>query len=118
MKKESPETLEKIPQHVAIIMDGNGRWALEKGLPRLSGHRAGTENLREVIEACAEFGIKYLTIYAFSTENWKRPKEEIQGLMRIFKTMLDRELGNLHENGVQLRHIGKLDGIDKELQKK
>jgi undecaprenyl diphosphate synthase len=118
MKKESPVTLEKIPQHVAIIMDGNGRWALEKGLPRLSGHRAGTENLREVIEASAEFGIKYLTIYAFSTENWKRPKDEIQGLMRIFKTMLDRELGNLHENGVQLRHIGKLDGIDKELQKK
>ena len=112
------ENIEKIPNHVAIIMDGNGRWALEKGLPRLSGHRAGTENLREVIEACAEFGIKYLTIYAFSTENWNRPKEEIQGLMRIFKTMLDRELKNLHENGVQLRHVGQLDRIEKDLQKK
>ncbi len=111
-------TINKIPNHVAIIMDGNGRWAQEKGLPRLAGHRAGTENLREVIESCAEFGIKYLTIYAFSTENWKRPSEEIQGLMRIFKTMLDRELKNLHDNGVQLRHIGKLDRIDDELKLK
>lgn len=118
MAKTKLEKLEKIPTHVAIIMDGNGRWAQERGLPRLSGHRAGTENLREVIEACAEFGIDYLTIYAFSTENWKRPSEEIQGLMRIFKTMLDRELMNLHKNGVQLRHLGKLDRIDKELQKK
>jgi len=84
----------------------------------LSGHKAGTENLREVIEACAEFGIKYLTIYAFSTENWNRPDEEIQGLMRIFRTMLDRELNNLHKNGVQLRHIGRMDGIDKKLQQK
>jgi len=112
------EPLQKIPAHIAIIMDGNGRWALERGLPRLSGHKAGTENLREVIEACAEFGIKYLTIYAFSTENWNRPEEEIQGLMGIFRTMLDRELNNLHKNGVQLRHIGRLDGIDQRLQQK
>jgi len=118
MSKETLETLPEIPTHVAIIMDGNGRWARERGLSRLAGHKAGTENLREIIEASAEFGIKYLTIYAFSTENWKRPKEEIRGLMRIFKIMLDRELNNLHENGVQLRHIGRLDGIDKELQKK
>jgi len=118
MAKTKLEDLKKIPAHVAIIMDGNGRWAQERGLPRLSGHRAGTENLREVIEACAEFGIDYLTIYAFSTENWKRPSDEIQGLMRIFKTMLDRELMNLHKNGVQLRHLGNLDRIDEELQKK
>ncbi len=118
MANKPLEKLKVIPAHVAIIMDGNGRWAQERGLPRLSGHRAGTENLREVIEACVEFGIKYLTIYAFSTENWKRPGEEIQGLMIIFKTMLDRELKNLHKNGVQLRHIGKLDRIDDELQKK
>ena len=118
MTDKTLKSLKKIPAHVAIIMDGNGRWALERGLPRLSGHRAGTENLREVIESCAEFGIKYLTIYAFSTENWKRPQEEIQGLMRIFRNMLDRELQNLHENGVQLRHIGSLDKIDKELQKR
>jgi len=118
MDNDTLDTLQKIPAHVAIIMDGNGRWALERGLPRLSGHKAGTENLREVIEACAEFGIKYLTIYAFSTENWNRPDEEIQGLMRIFRTMLDRELNNLHKNGVQLRHIGRMDGIDKKLQQK
>ena len=118
MAKESLEKLAKIPTHVAIIMDGNGRWALEKGLPRVSGHKAGTENLREVIEACVEFGIQYLTIYAFSTENWKRPEEEIQGLMRIFRTMLDRELKSLHENGVQLRHFGCLERIEATLKKK
>ena len=118
MIEEAPENLAKIPTHVAIIMDGNGRWALEKGLPRFAGHKAGTENLREVIEASVEFGIQYLTIYAFSTENWKRPQDEIQGLMRIFKTMLDRELNNLHENGVQLRHFGCLDRIDEVLKRK
>ena len=118
MAKESLKIPQKIPTHLAIIMDGNGRWALEKGLPRLAGHRAGTENLREVIEACAEFGIQYLTIYAFSTENWNRPAEEIQGLMKIFRMMLDRELNNLHKDGVQLRHIGRLDKIDQELRDK
>lgn len=118
MAKESLKNPQKIPTHLAIIMDGNGRWALEKGLPRLAGHRAGTENLREVIEACAEFGIQYLTIYAFSTENWNRPAEEIQGLMKIFRMMLDRELNNLHKDGVQLRHIGRLDKIDQELRDK
>lgn len=116
MEKEL--NLQNTPEHVAIIMDGNGRWALEKGLPRLSGHRAGTENLREIIEACVEFEIQYLTIYAFSTENWKRPEEEVQGLMRIFRTVLDRELKNLHENGVQLRHLGCLDPIEESLKKR
>jgi undecaprenyl diphosphate synthase len=118
MTEKQLEKLSKTPTHVAIIMDGNGRWALEKGLPRVSGHKAGTENLREVIEASVEFGVKVLTIYAFSTENWNRPQEEIQGLMRIFKTMLDKELMNLHENGVQLRHFGRLDRIEKTLKKR
>ena len=118
MAKTNLEKLAKIPSHVAIIMDGNGRWALERGLPRVSGHKAGTENLREVIEASAEFGIKYLTIYAFSTENWKRPEDEIQGLMGIFRTMLDRELKNLHKNGVQLRHFGCLERIEESLKKR
>ncbi|MCK5794446.1 MAG: isoprenyl transferase [Anaerolineales bacterium] len=118
MAKESLKIPQKIPTHLAIIMDGNGRWALEKGLPRLAGHQAGTENLREVIEACVEFSIQYLTIYAFSTENWNRPPEEIQGLMKIFQMMLNRELNNLHEDGVQLRHIGRLDKIDQELRDK
>jgi undecaprenyl diphosphate synthase len=102
---------EKLPKHIAIIMDGNGRWALARGLPRLAGHRAGTENLRRVIEACVEFGIPYLTIYAFSTENWGRPEEEVHGLMQIFEDVIDRELQELHDQGVQLRHIGRLDRI-------
>ncbi|MBE0409068.1 MAG: isoprenyl transferase [Anaerolineales bacterium] len=107
-----------VPTHIAIIMDGNGRWALSRGLPRLAGHRAGTENLRRVIEACAEFGIKYLTIYAFSTENWGRPLEEVQGLLRILEDVIDRELQELHDQGVQLRHIGRLDGLKPALRKK
>jgi len=92
-------------------MDGNGRWALSRGLPRLAGHRAGTENLRRIIEACIEFGIKYLTIYAFSTENWGRPEEEVQGLMRIFEDVIENELQQLADQGVQLRHIGRLDRL-------
>jgi undecaprenyl diphosphate synthase len=107
-----------VPTHIAIIMDGNGRWALSRGLPRLAGHRAGTENLRRVIEACAEFGIKYLTIYAFSTENWGRPFEEVKGLLRILEDVIDRELQELHDQGVQLRHIGRLDGLKPALRKK
>lgn len=108
----------KIPTHIAIIMDGNGRWASSRGLPRLAGHRAGTENLRRVIEACVEFGIKYLTIYAFSTENWSRPMEEVQGLMRIFEDVIDRELQELYDQGVQLRHIGRLDRLRPAFRKK
>jgi undecaprenyl diphosphate synthase len=108
----------KIPVHVGIIMDGNGRWALARGLPRLAGHRAGVENLRRIIEACIEFGIRYLTIYAFSTENWGRPAEEIQGLMRIFEDVIDRELQELYDQGVQLRHLGRPDRLKPDFQKK
>src|SRR5574341_1777375 len=107
-----------IPAHVAIIMDGNGRWAKQRSLPRIAGHRAGTENLREVIRACVEFGIKILTIYAFSTENWGRPEEEVKGLMRILKDVRDRELEELHKEGVQLRHMGDLSRINPRLQEK
>ena len=99
-------------------MDGNGRWAQARGLPRLVGHRAGTENLRRIIEACVEFGIKYLTIYAFSTENWARPQDEVQGLMKIFEDVIDRELQELHEQGVQLRHIGRLDRLSPSFREK
>ncbi|MBN2550926.1 MAG: di-trans,poly-cis-decaprenylcistransferase [Anaerolineales bacterium] len=109
---DSSELPEIIPTHIAIIMDGNGRWALARGLPRLAGHRAGTENLRRVIEACIEFGIRYLTIYAFSTENWGRPKEEVEGLMDIFEDVIDQELQELSDQGVQLRHIGRLDQLE------
>ena len=99
-------------------MDGNGRWALARGLPRMAGHRAGTENLRRIIEACIEFGIKYLTIYAFSTENWGRPFEEVQGLMHIFEDVIDRELQELNDQGVQLRHIGRLDRLKPAFREK
>lgn len=109
---------EKLPRHVAMIMDGNGRWALSRGLPRLAGHKAGTENLRRVIRSTVEFGVKYLTIYAFSTENWGRPAEEVKGLMYILEDVIDRELAELHEEGVQLRHIGRLERLPKKLQKK
>ena len=110
--------LEKIPRHIAIIMDGNGRWAISRGLPRLAGHKAGTENLRRVIRATVEFGIKYLTIYAFSTENWGRPPEEVQGLMHILEDVIDKELAELHKEGVQLRHIGRLEQLAPKLQEK
>ena len=99
-------------------MDGNGRWAIARGLPRLVGHRAGTENLRRIITACVEFGIKYLTIYAFSTENWGRPREEVDGLMNILEDVIDRELAELNKEGVQLRHIGRLERLDPKLQEK
>lgn len=107
-----------VPTHVAIIMDGNGRWAKQRRLPRQAGHRAGVENLRRVIEACIEFGIEILTIYAFSTENWGRPESEVRGLMRIFRRVLDQELDELHAQGVCLHHLGDLGGIDPGLQKK
>ncbi len=109
---------ENVPKHVAIIMDGNGRWARERRLPRLAGHRAGVENLRQVLESCAEYGIKILTIYAFSTENWERPLDEVRGLINILEDVIDRELTRLHENGVQLRHIGELDRLRPSLQEK
>lgn len=107
-----------IPTHIAIIMDGNGRWARSRGLPRLAGHKAGTKNLRRIIEACVEFGVKYLTIYAFSTENWRRPEDEVKGLMNIFDDVFYRELAELHRQGAQLRHIGRMDGIRKSMQEK
>jgi undecaprenyl diphosphate synthase len=116
--KDNSDLPEIIPTHIAIIMDGNGRWALARGLPRLAGHRAGTENLRRVIEACIEFGIQYLTIYAFSTENWGRPEEEVQGLMKIFEDVIDQELQELHDQGVQLHHIGRLDELDPAFRQK
>lgn len=109
---------DNVPNHVAIIMDGNGRWARKRHLPRLAGHRAGVENLREVIRASVEFGIHYLTIYAFSTENWERPQDEVQGLIHILAEVIDRELAELNKNGVQLRHLGRLERLPKELQGK
>ena len=109
---------EHTPNHVAIIMDGNGRWARERGLPRLAGHRAGTENIRRVIKCFAEHGVKYLTIYAFSTENWNRPPEEVQGLLKILEEVIEREAQNLNKEGVRLLQIGERNGISENLQRK
>ncbi len=108
--------LGKVPRHIAIIMDGNGRWARRRGLPRVAGHRAGAENLRRIINACVEFGVQILTIYAFSTENWDRPESEVRGLMKIFTRVLDQELHELHAQGVCLHHLGDLNGIEPALQ--
>lgn len=118
MTKKTKASRSRIPTHVAIIMDGNGRWAISRGLPRLAGHRAGTENLRRIITACTEIGVKYLTIYAFSTENWGRPREEVDGLMHILEDVIDKELAKLNKEGVQLRHIGRLERLDPKLQEK
>lgn len=108
--------LTKIPVHVAIIMDGNGRWAQQRGLPRTEGHRAGVENMRRVLEGAVEFGIKVMTVYAFSTENWGRPEEEVRGLLKIFEEVITREVAELHKNGVKLRHLGTLEGISDNLK--
>ena len=108
--------LEKVPEHVAIIMDGNGRWARHRGLPRLAGHRAGTENIRQIISRFADYGVGYLTLYAFSTENWTRPHYEVQGLMHILRHVIRKETQHLNENGVRLLHLGRLAGLSPRLQ--
>jgi undecaprenyl diphosphate synthase len=118
MSNDLQEHLDRVPYHLAIIMDGNGRWAKERGMPRLAGHRAGVENLRRVLRACGEFGIKILTIYAFSTENWGRPESEVRGLMNILESVIDRELDELDAKGVQLRHLGQIEGLSPQLQRK
>jgi undecaprenyl diphosphate synthase len=110
--------LKRVPRHIGIIMDGNGRWAKARGLPRSAGHRAGTENLRVVLRAAVEFGVQVLTIYAFSTENWGRSESEIKALLSILERVIDRELSELHEEGVQLRHIGHLEHLPQKLQQK
>ena len=108
---------ERIPRHVAIIMDGNGRWAKKRGMPRLFGHRAGVENLRAVIKACVEFGIRYLTIYAFSTENWGRPQDEVSGLEKLFHEAFTNEFLELRKQGVRIVHLGQREGIPQDLLK-
>lgn len=116
---EEPVVFEgPVPQHVGFIMDGNGRWAKARGLRRSEGHRHGVENLQQVLEACGEFGIKYVTIYAFSTENWSRPPAEVSFLLSIIDYYIDRELNNLHKKGVKLRHIGELSALAPRLQQK
>jgi undecaprenyl diphosphate synthase len=108
----------RVPRHIAFIMDGNGRWARQRGQPRLFGHRAGTNNLRRVLEACARAGIQIVTIYAFSTENWERSPDEVAGLFRILGEAIAREAPKLHENGVQIRHLGTLQGVPEHLARR
>ena len=106
----------KPPQHVAIIMDGNGRWAIRRGLNRSDGHRAGTENVRRAIEAFADAGVKFLTLYAFSTENWERPAVEVDALISIFRDVIGPESENLHRQGVRIRHLGNLRRLPGDLR--
>ena len=100
-----------VPRHVAVIMDGNGRWAKARGLPRIAGHRKGLERVRELVRACGEAGVHYLTLFAFSSENWRRPEQEVRLLMELFLNALDREVAKLHENGVRFRMIGDVRGL-------
>lgn len=105
-----------IPSHIAIIMDGNGRWAQRKGNIRILGHKAGVDSVRDITEACAQLGVKYLTLYAFSTENWQRPGEEVKGLMRILVSSLRKEADNLHKNNIKLSAIGQIERFPIECQ--
>lgn len=107
---------ERLPRHIAIIMDGNGRWARKRGLPRSLGHRAGVEALRSVVKACSQLGIEYLTVYAFSTENWQRPKEEVGVLMSLLTEYLRKELKELHENDVVVNSLGLISHLPAEAQ--
>ena len=107
-----------VPRHVAIIMDGNGRWAEQRGLSRNAGHRAGTENIRRIIQSFGERGVQVLTLYAFSTENWSRPRREVNALIRLIPRVVNREVKELHKRGVKLVHIGSLEPLSAELRAK
>ena len=109
---------DKIPRHVAIIMDGNGRWARKRRLPRLAGHNAGGENIRPVAGVFADYGVRYLTLYAFSTENWDRPRVEVAGLLTLLSRKIDQETRALHEDNIRLVHLGRQDRMPQGLRKK
>jgi len=112
---EVPDSIE-VPRHVAIIMDGNGRWAKKRLLPRVAGHAQGVDRVRDVVEACIERGIEYLTLFAFSSENWRRPQDEVSRLMELFVMALEREVTRMHRNGVCLRVVGDLGRFDARLR--
>ncbi len=109
------DTRARVPHHIGIMMDGNGRWAQQRGLPRLEGHRHGTQNVRRALDACARAGIRVVTLYVFSTENWGRPKEEVEGFFEILGQVIESETENFHAQGVRLIHSGSLDGIPADL---
>lgn len=110
-------TSSEVPRHIAIIMDGNGRWAKKRLLPRVAGHQRGVETVREMVKSCRQLGVEYLTLFAFSSENWRRPADEVTFLMQLFVKMLEREVSNLHKNDVRLKIIGDLSRFDAQLQK-
>jgi undecaprenyl diphosphate synthase len=116
-KTSNSDDARTLPTHIAIIMDGNGRWAKERGLSRQAGHRAGTENIRRIIRYLGERGVSYLTLYAFSTENWSRPRPEVRALMQLVGRVIKREIKELHERGVRLRHLGRLDNLTPSLRR-
>ncbi len=104
-----------VPRHIAIIMDGNGRWAKQRFMPRVMGHQRGVETVREMVKACRQMGVEYLTLFAFSSENWRRPADEVSFLMQLFLKMLEREIGKLHENNIRLKIIGDRSRFDAQL---
>ena len=106
----------QVPTHVGIIMDGNGRWAQRRSLPRIEGHRHGVENLRPVLEALADYGVRYVTLYTFSTENWRRPPDEVDGIMQVAREVIYREADELHQRGVRILHLGRTDRLDPDLR--
>ncbi len=120
LDKQAQESLKKsgeIPKHIAIIMDGNGRWAKKRGLPRVAGHKRGVDTVKEIVEACSQVGVKYLTLYTFSTENWKRPKDEVSTLMRLLLKSLRDRVDELNDNDVRLTTIGNIESLPIEVQK-
>ncbi len=123
IKPNSPEAelleaidFARLPQHIAVIMDGNGRWAKQRNKPRIFGHRAGAESVRAILDTCARLQIKAVTLYAFSTENWKRPETEVSGLMQMLKLYLKKELKTVHKNNIRFQAIGKISGLSEDLQ--
>jgi undecaprenyl diphosphate synthase len=111
------EMITALPRHVAFILDGNGRWAEKRSLPRLDGHRAGVKNIRRILKCLNKHGIEYVTLYAFSTENWNRPADEVNGIFDILMEVVGKEMRELHKNGVRIRHIGRLQGLPEGMQK-
>ena len=107
----------RLPEHIAVIMDGNGRWAKARGKPRIFGHREGAESVRSILDTCTRLQIKAVTLYAFSTENWKRPEDEVSGLMQMLKLYLKKELKTVHKNNIRFQAIGKIEGLSADLQK-
>jgi undecaprenyl diphosphate synthase len=115
--KESLKKSGEIPNHIAIIMDGNGRWAKKRGLPRVAGHKRGVDTVKEIVEACAEIGVKFLTLYTFSTENWKRPKDEVSTLMRLLLNSLRDRVSELNDNDIRLTTIGNIESLPTAVRK-